>query len=396
MHYFSFVYFTLLSSSVHITICSISVLYVSLFCPSSPHIGIYIILFFYILLCFSRLCILTSAVFQFCIFDFAFLFSAYWHLHYFSSVYLTFFPRLCILTVALFQFCIFYFAFVVCAYYHLQYFSSVCFTFLSLVSAYWHLHYFIFLYFTLLFSSLHIDICSISVLHNLLCFLCLSFLTSAVFRFCRFYFAFFVSAYWQMQYISSVYFTLLSTSLNIGIWSISFLDVLLYFLRFCILTPTVFQFWIFYFSFFVPAYWHVQYISSVYFTLLSTSLNIGICSISVLYILRCYPHPCILASAVFAFWIFEFSFLVSAYWQLQYLSSIYLTLLASAFHIGICSMSILCISLCFPRLYILICICSISFLYILLCIPHLCILTSPVFQFCIFNFAFLVYAYWHL
>ena len=255
---------------MYIDICSISVLYIWFWFP--------------------YLCILTSAVFQFCIFDFAFLFSAYWHLHYFSSVYLTFFPRLCILTVALFQFCIFYFAFVVCAYYHLQYFSSVCFTFLSSSPHIWHLHYFILLYFTLLFSSLHIDICSISVLHNLLCFLCLSFLTSAVFRFCRFYFVFFVSAYWQMQYISSVYFTLLSTSLNIGIWSISFLDVLLYFLRFCILTPTVFQFWIFYFSFFVPAYWHLQCFSSIDLTLVSSSLYINICSISVLYISPCFPR----------------------------------------------------------------------------------------------------------
>ena len=186
------------------------------------HIDICIISVLYIWFWFPYLCILTSAVFQFCIFDFAFLFSAYWHLHYFSSVYLTFFPRLCILKVALFQFCIFYFAFVVCAYYHLQYFSSVCFTFLS--------------------SSPHI-----------------------------------------------------------GIYIILFFYILLCFSRLCILTSAVFQFCIIYFAFFVFPVWHLQCLGSADFTLLSSSLHIDKCSISVLYISPCFPRLWILASEVFPF-----------------------------------------------------------------------------------------------
>ena len=107
--------FALLSSSVHIDICNISVLHFTLLAPS---LDIYIcsLEVLYILVCFPCLCIFTSAVFQFRRFDFAFLLSAYWHLQVFNSLYLTFFPRLCILIYAVIQFYVFYFAFFDSAY----------------------------------------------------------------------------------------------------------------------------------------------------------------------------------------------------------------------------------------------------------------------------------------
>ena len=140
---FSVLYFTSFASSLHIDICNISVLRFTLLALS---LDIYIcsLAVLYILVCFPRLCILTSAVFQFRRFDFAFLLSAYWHLHVFSSLYLTCFPRLCILISAVFQFYVCYFAFFDSAYCYLQYLSSVDFS--------------------LLFFSLHNGIYSISIM----------------------------------------------------------------------------------------------------------------------------------------------------------------------------------------------------------------------------------------
>ena len=90
----------------------------------------------YILLCFFRLWILTSAVLQFCIFSLAFFRCAYWRLQYFNFLNFTllsssllihsrsisvlyillYFTRVCILTSAVLQFCIFYFALIFCAF----------------------------------------------------------------------------------------------------------------------------------------------------------------------------------------------------------------------------------------------------------------------------------------
>ena len=232
----------MLSLSLHIDICSTSVQYT--------------------FLCFPPLCILTCAVFQFCIFDFGFLISVYWHLQYLSSLYFKFlwlflhtdnssvlflyiwlcFSCLCILTVPVFQFCIFYFAFLVSVYF----ISSV--------------------------SLLYIEICSILVLYLLLSFPCLGILTSTVFQF----------------------------------------FILLCLLRICILTAAGFKSLIFYFAFLVYAYWRPRNFSSIYFTLLSSSLHIDTCSNSVFYISLCFPCLCILTSAVFSFCIFSFAFLVSA------------------------------------------------------------------------------------
>ena len=118
----------------------------------------------------------------------------------------------------------------------------------------------------ILFSlSLHIDICSISDQYILLCFPRLCILTSTVFHFCISYSAFLVSSYWHLQDISSAYFTLLSISLNIGICIISVLYNLLCFRRRCILTTAMFQFCIFYFVFFVSPCWHPQYFNSVFY-----------------------------------------------------------------------------------------------------------------------------------
>ena len=149
------------------------------------------------------------------------------------------FPRLCILASRVFQFCILYFASVTSPCRHLKYFSSV--------------------YFTLLSSPGHIDICSISVLYILLCFTRLCILTSAVFYFCIFDFTFLISAYWYMQflcpescvpclvseyshlkYFNSWYFSLLFSFLHIEIWSISVRYIWLYFDHLCILTSVVF------------------------------------------------------------------------------------------------------------------------------------------------------------
>ena len=331
---------------------------------SSLHIDIFSILTVCILICFPFLSILASAVFQFCIFDFAFFISAYWHLHYFSFVYLTCFDLLCVLTSAVFEFYILL-SLLVSAYWHLQYFSSVCFTLRS--------------------SFVLIDICSISVLYILLRFPRLCILISAVFQLCIFYFAFFVSAYCELEYLSSIYFTLVSSSLHIDICSISVLYILLRFPRVWILMSALFWFCMFYFAFpvsaywypqyfssifyfacLVFAYWHMQYFSSVYFTfvssclyteirsvsvlyftllasflhidrcsisflyftLLSSSLNIDIYSISVMYFLLCFLHLCIL--------------------HLQYFSSVYFTLLSSSLLIGICNHLVVYICLYLP------------------------------------------------
>ena len=210
----------MLSSSLHINICCLSILY--------------------ILVCFPRLCISTAAVPYFCIFDFAFFLSAYWHLQFFSSVCLTWFTRPCLLLSPVFAVCIFHFTFFVFAYWLLQYFSSLFLKMLRL-----SLHYEIcgisFLYTWLCFPCLCIltDICSILVLYILFCFRPVSILTSAVFQFCIFQFAFLVSACKQLQYFSSAYLTLLASSLHIHIYSISFLWISFCFDCLCILKSAV-------------------------------------------------------------------------------------------------------------------------------------------------------------
>ena len=239
-------------------------------------------------------------------------------------------------------------------------------------------------------------------------------LTSVVFQFCIFYFAFFVSAYWQLHCFSSVYFTLRLPSVHISICNISVLYVSLFCSCLCILASTLFQFFIFYFAFLISAYWHLQYFRSPYFPLLSSSLHIDISSVLVLQILPCFPRLCISTSAVYQFCIFRLAFHVSENWDLQYFSSAHFTLLCLSLHIDLCSISVLYISPCLPPLPILplqyfsyvnftllssslhIDICSISFLYILLCFPFSCILASSVFQFCIFHFSFLFSSYLHL
>ena len=189
-------------------------------------------------------------------------------------------------------------------------------------------------------SPLHIDVCRISVLYILLCFHGLSILTSAVFQFCIFSFAFFVSAYWELQYLSSVYFTLLSSSLYIDICNISVPYTLLCFPRLCIFASAVFQFFIIYFTFVISGFWHLQTLSSLYFTLLSWSVDIDICRLWVLYILLCFLGLWILTSADFQFSIFYFAFLVSAYWYLRYFDSGNFSLLSLSLYIYICSISL--------------------------------------------------------
>ena len=114
---------------------------------------------------------------------------------------------------------------------------------------------------------------------------------------------------------------MLSSSLHIDICSISFLYILLYFPFPCIL--------------------HLQYFSSVYFTFLSSSLLICISIISVLYIFLYFPYLCILASVVFQPCILHFAFLVSVYWHLQCFSSVYFTLLFTSLNNTICRISVL-------------------------------------------------------
>ena len=218
---------------------------------------------------------LASAVCQFCVFHFAFLVSAYWYVS------------------AVFHFSIFYCAFLISAYWHLQYFSSV--------------------YLTLPSSFMHIEICNISLLNIWFWFPYLCILTSAVFQINIFYFAFPVSAYWHLQYFSSAYLTLLSSSLHIDIYRISVLYTSHCFPPLWILASTLFEFFISYFAFLVSEYWHLQYFSSVFFTLLSSSLYISICSILVLYISLFCLRVCIFTPAVFQFCIIYFAFVVSAY-----------------------------------------------------------------------------------
>ena len=139
----------------------------------------------------------------------AFLLSAYWHLEFFSSVYFTWFLRPCPLLTPAFAFCIFHFTFFFFAYWLLQYFSS--------------------LFLKMLRLSLHYEICGISFLYIWLCFPCLCVLTSAVFQFGELYFAFLVSAYWHLRYLSSGFYYL------------------------SIFTSTVFQLCMFYFAFVISA-----------------------------------------------------------------------------------------------------------------------------------------------
>ena len=340
---------------------------------------------------------MASSVFHFCIFAFAYPVSAYWQLQYFSSVDLSllslsihidicsasvlytilWLPRFCILISAVFQFwvllciwrlcilisavfCFFmlYFACLVSANWHLQYFSSVILVWFP---------YFNSISVTLLSSSLRIDICSVLVLYIWLCFPCLCILTLTIFQSCD----------------------LLSLlRLSISTSAVFQFCVLLCLPHLYIFLGAVFYLCIFYYACLVSANWHLQYFSSVYFNLVSLSLHIGICSISitllsssfhldissvpVLYISFYFPRLFILTSAVFLFSIFYFAFPFCAYYHLQYFSSVHFNFLSSS---------------------LLICICIISLLYILLYFPHLCILASVVLQSCILYFAFLVYLY---
>ena len=81
---------------------------------------------------------------------------------------------------------------------------------------------------------------SVSVLYILFCFLCLWVFPSALFQFCRFYSAFLFSAYWHLLYFNSGNFTLLYSSLHINICSILFLYIWLCFPCLCILISAVF------------------------------------------------------------------------------------------------------------------------------------------------------------
>ena len=130
---------------------------------------------------------MTSAVFQFWLFDFVFLVFKI-NIWSFSVVCISIcFGFLCVLTTSVFHFCIFDFLFV--------------------VSSYWHQQYFVFGYLTLHFKSLHIDICSISVPFIWLFFPCFHKLASAIFYFCIFDFSFLVSTSWHLQFFISVYLT---------------------------------------------------------------------------------------------------------------------------------------------------------------------------------------------
>ena len=164
---------------------------------------------------------------------------------------------------------------------------------------FWHLKYSIPVHFTLLSSSLHFGICSISVLCILFCFPYPYILASAIFAFCISEFSFLVSAYWQLQYPSSINLTLLALVLHISICSIWPLYISLCFPPLCIFLSALFHFSIFYCASLVSAYWHLQYFSSVYLTLPSSFIHIDIFSISVLYISLWFPYLCILTSAVF-------------------------------------------------------------------------------------------------
>ena len=206
----------------------------------------------------------------------------------------------------------------------------------------------------MLSSCLHIDICSNLGLYIWLYFPSLCILTSASFQFCIFNFAFLVSANWHLQYFSSA----------------------------------------FYFACFVSGYWHLQSFISVCFSLPPLSLHIDICNISIPYIWLCFPCLCILIYAVIQFCIFDFTFLVSTYSDLYYFNSLYVTLPSLSLQIDICSISLLHFTLLASSLDID--ICSLSVLYVLVCLLRLCMLTSSAFQFRTFDFAFLVYAYWHL
>ena len=256
------------------------------------HIGICSISLLYIFFSFPCLYILTSAVLYFCILYFSFLVPAYCHLQYFSFVYfillslfvdivysLLSFPHPYILTCAVFQFCIFHFTLLVSSYWHLQYGRSVYFTLLCLwilISAVFKLR--------ILRSFPCINMCNIPALYILLCFppLCI---------------------------------------LGSWIYSISLLYILLCFCRLCIL--------------------HLPYFSSIYFALLFSSVDIDICSITVLYIFSCFFSLCILASAVFQFCKLYFAFFVCAYWHLQYFSFVYFTLLSLSVYIDMCSFLVL-------------------------------------------------------
>ena len=204
---------------------------------------------------------MTSAVFQFWLFDFVFLVFKI-NIWSFSVAYISIcFGFLCVLTTAVFHFCIFDFLFV--------------------VSSYWHQQYFVFGYLTLHFKSLHIDICSISVPFIWLFFPCFHKLASAIFYFCI--------------------FDLISLSLHSDICIVLVLYILFSLPCLCILTLAVFQFCI----------------------------------------LLCFCCPWILTGIVFRSFIFYFACLVSANSQIQCFSSVFSNLVSLSLHIGICSISVL-------------------------------------------------------
>ena len=116
------------------------------------------------------------------------------------------------------------------------------------------------------------------------------------------------------------------------------------------MASTVFQLCKLYFALLISAYLHLQYFFSVYFSLLSClyiltsavlkfwilpSLRIHICSTSVLCFLMWFPRLRILTSAVFQFYIIYLPLFVSTYWDLQcsvlYTFILYFSLLPSAY-----------------------------------------------------------------
>ena len=151
--------------------------------------------------------------------------------------------------------------------------------------------------------------------------------------------------------------------------SVSVLYIWLCFPRLCILASEVFQFSIFYFAIIASVYYHLHYFCSLYFTLLSLYVHLSICSVSVLYILLCVPRFYILTSAVFQCCILYFTFLVSESSHLPYFSSVSFTLLSSSADIYICSISVLYFTLLASCLHID--IFSISIVYILICFSRL-------------------------
>ena len=220
--------------------------------------------------------------------------------------------RFFILTSGIFQCCILYFTFLVSECSHLPYFSSVSFTLLSSF-AHIYIRSISVLYFTLLASCLHIDIFSISIVYILICFSRLWVLASAVFQFCMFYFAFPVSAYWYPQYFSSVFYFACVVSTY---WHLQYFNCLYFNLLFSPLSIGICRISVLYLTLLSSSV-HIDIcsISVLYFTLLAFCLHIDIFSILIVYILICFPFLSLLASVVFQFCIFYFAFLLCSHWH---------------------------------------------------------------------------------